>query len=93
MEKLTKLHHKYGEKKEEFFQRIDEFGGWPVGKRYVGFEHSEQRFADFTDEYVSGGWWSTICAADDYYYWKVSQEFKNRIRKEIINGFLLKSMQ
>jgi hypothetical protein len=87
----TRLYHSHpGEKQEDFFKRIDEFGGWPVGKRYVIFAHTDERECEFSDNYVSTGWWTTICDADEYYTWKLSPEGKAKImekaKERIINS-------
>lgn len=56
----------------EFFARIDETGGWPVGYQFVGFEHSDERAAGFCNSPANSGWWTVIANADDYYLWKLS---------------------
>ena len=80
-----KLHHVWTEPISEFFKRIDECGGWPIGKKYVGFEHTDDRHAGFTDNVRCDGWWTTICSSDAYYLWKLSPEAKANWRQKIIN--------
>jgi hypothetical protein len=66
-------------KDDMFFRRIDETGGWPVGFQYVGFEHTTDRDAGFSNNYRNSGWWTTLYSADDYYLWKLSPETLQRI--------------
>ena len=64
---------------DKFFQGIDDTGGWPVGYRYVGFQHSDQRAAGFTNSGQNDGWWTVIADADDYYLWKLSPAALQRV--------------
>jgi len=67
------LRHDYaGLDDSEFFKKIDECGGWPVGFQYVGFEHTDVRAAGFSNSCHNTGWWTTLFNADDYYIWKLS---------------------
>lgn len=78
-----RLHHVWCEDDEKFFARIDQFGGWPVGMKYVSFAHSDERECEFGNHYLRTGWWTTIATADDYYRWKLSPEAMKKIEKEI----------
>jgi len=75
---------------EEFLQRIDDTGGWPLGYQYVSFFHDigDNRYCIFTDTYLRTGWWTTVASADDYYWWKISDERKQKelglARKQLI---------
>jgi len=82
---MNKLKHVWCEPLSNFFARIDECGGWPLGKQYVGFQHSDERLAGFTDTPRSDGWWTTICHVDDYYFWKLSDKAKANWKQKIIN--------
>ena len=77
-----KLHHVWCEPIETFFQRIDECGGWPVGNKYVSFYHSTDRECTFGNINLRTGWWTTIATADEYYFWKLSDEYRAKIREE-----------
>lgn len=77
----TTLHHVWTESDHDFFKRIDECGGWPVGFQYVAFYHDEERRCEFINEHVRNGWWTTIANADDYYWWKISDKAKATIRE------------
>lgn len=63
----------------EFFQMIDDTGGWPIGYHFVGFEHTSERAAGFSCSSTNTGWWTTIASADDYYLWKLSPEALQRV--------------
>lgn len=82
------LYQLWGEKDEQFFARIDEYGGWPVGMRYVSFYHEGPvstvpgRRCEFSNDYRRDGWWTTIHEADDYYRWKLSEKAIRAIRDE-----------
>lgn len=69
------LAHPYaGLKTEDFFAAIDACGGWPLGYRFVGFEHTDERAAGFCNQSINTGWWTVVNSADDYYLWKLSPE-------------------
>lgn len=72
-------HEHMGLKDAEFFAHIDANGGWPLGYRYVGFVHSDDREAGFCNSPRNTGWWTVIASADDYYLWKLSPEALQRI--------------
>ena len=76
------LQHKWCEPNEDFFKRIDKFGGWPCYKKYVQFYHGDNRDCIFSDEYVRNEWWTTVASSDDYYRWKLSPEAINKIKSE-----------
>ena len=84
------LHHQWCEPIQDFFERIDYFGGWPVGNKFVSFEHSETRKCIFGNEYLNTGWWTTICNSDDYYYWKLSDKKIKEIEDNAINVIIRK---
>lgn len=63
----------------DFFQMIDDTGGWPLGYEFVGFEHTDTRAAGFSCSSTNTGWWTTIASADDYYLWKLSPEALQRV--------------
>jgi len=82
--RIELIHTHPGMKMEDFMQAIDNTGGWPVGYTYVSFYHALEysgRYCQFTNNYLQTGWWTTICHADDYYYWKLSEEKKGEILK------------
>lgn len=77
---------------EDFFELIDQSGGWPVGWKYVSFFHDGpigNRYCKFTNHELRTGWWTTICSSDDYYYWKLSDDKKqlliNQAKKDLIH--------
>jgi hypothetical protein len=62
-----------------FFRKIDETGGWPVGYKFVGFVHSDEREAGFCNSSSNDGWWTVVASADDYYLWKLSPVALQRV--------------
>jgi len=72
------LRHWHGTS-DEFFTAIDLHGGWPLGYRYVGFCHSDEREAGFTNSSHNDGWWTVVASSDDYYIWKLTPEAIQRI--------------
>lgn len=83
-----RLHHIWCEPIADFFQRIDEFGGWPLGMKFVSFHHSDERHCEFGGDYLRTGWWTTVASADDYYWWKISDGRKAEISKELRQAFV-----
>jgi hypothetical protein len=83
------LFHKYCESQESFFKKIDNLGGWPVGNKFVTFIHSveSERECYFGNEYKRDGWNTTIYSADEYCWWKISDEGRKRIREEFFQKF------
>ena len=69
-----------------FFERVDELGGWPVGYMYVGFEHTLERKAGFTNSPRNDGWWTVLASTDDYYFWKISDVGKQKIVDRIVRS-------
>lgn len=66
-------------KKAEWFAEIDKHGGWPLGLKYCGFVHTDEREAGFCESPHNDGWWTVIAKADEYYLWKLSPEAVQRI--------------
>jgi len=85
-----RLYHRWMESNPEFFSRIDACGGWPLGKKYVSFFHDIgiERRCEFGDTHLRNEWWTTIATADEYYWWKISTEYKAVIAAEIRNKFV-----
>lgn len=81
--KAARLHHVWCEPLAKFLARIDEFGGWPVGKKYVSFAHNDERECEFGNDYLRTGWWTTICDSDEYYRWKLSPQAIIAIKREV----------
>lgn len=87
---LAGLKHKYaGLSLEDFFVEIDKCGGWPLGFKFVGFEHTDERAAGFCNESHNTGWWTTIASSDDYYLWKLSPEALQRIVDAVVDAIRL----
>jgi hypothetical protein len=82
-------HERPGLSDKDFFARIDANGGWPLGYRYVGFEHTDKRAAGFTNERHNTGWWTVIADADDYYLWKLTPEALQRVADAVVGAVRL----
>lgn len=72
-------HHFPGMKDSDFFALIDATGGWPLDYRSVGFEHTDNRAAGFTNSPNNDGWWTVVADSDDYYLWKLSPAALQRV--------------
>lgn len=83
------LTHRWGAKDEEFFDQIDELGGWPIGYQYVGFEHTDSRAAGFCNAPNNTGWWTILASSDDYFLWKLSPEALQRIADAVRGSIVL----
>lgn len=83
------LRHQYCVPDDVFFAAIDASGGWPVGFRFVGFEHTEQRAAGFCDSPHNDGYWTVIANADDYYLWKLSPLALQRVADAVREAITL----
>jgi hypothetical protein len=86
---MTKLYWLAGEPLENFFARIDSLGGWPLGMSHVWGHHccSHERPVEFGTHDRRDEWWTTICTADDYYWAKISEYYKTRLRNRWIGEF------
>jgi hypothetical protein len=73
----------------DFYVAIDASGGWPLGYRYVGFEHTETRAAGFTNSPHNSGYWTVVADADDYYLWKLSPAALQRIADAVVSSIRL----
>lgn len=72
----------------QFFQMIDDTGGWPVGFAFVGFEHTDDRDAGFCNSSTNSGWWTVVASADDYYLWKLSPKAAQQFADDAVAAFL-----
>jgi hypothetical protein len=71
----------------DFMLRIDATGGWPLGYTHLSWSHSDTRDCMFTTSTNHNEWWSHVITADEYYWWKISQSFKDKIAKQIRKEF------
>lgn len=88
---IVGLSHKWASSGDDatFFQQIDALGGWPVGFQFVGFEHTDERKAGFTNSPNNSGWWTVLASADDYYLWKLSPAALQRVVHAAISAVRL----
>ena len=73
------LAHNWAADPAVFLAAVDATGGWPLGFKYAGFEHTSERDAGFCNSPHNDGWWTVVATADDYYLWKLSPEALQRI--------------
>lgn len=85
-------HSNFTLKDSEFFEMIDATGGWPVGYRYVGFEHTDERDAGFCNSPRNTGWWTVVADSDDYYMWKLSAAALQRIADAVVSSIRLSAV-
>jgi len=95
MEAITRkelIHTNPGMKQDDFLQAVDATGGWPNGFKFVSFYHAaeyEGRICRFSNSGINTGWWTVVCTADDYYWWKLSDAKKTEVvgiaRRQLIS--------
>ena len=86
LERKALVHTHPGMKLDDFMTAIDNTGGWPVAYKFVQFFHGDWytgRTCVFTNSGANTEWWTTVCTADDYYWWKISEVKKAEVKKEI----------
>lgn len=78
-----------GEPVENVFERIRTSGGWPDGKKYLAAFHGCElkRECMFCKMPVRNEWWTTIATRDDYFWWRISPEFKLSLARSTIEEF------
>lgn len=82
-----RLHHRSFDSLDDFMRRVEQYGGWPMDKLWVGFAHSDERECSFTDTNVRSGWHTSMYHRDQYLWWKMTPAMKNEIRKGHRNAF------
>lgn len=72
------------EGEDEFFNKIDQLGGWPPYAKSVVMVHGFSPFNCYFSESreVRDEWNSSVFTSDQYYYWKLSYEAKAKIQDE-----------
>ena len=73
----------------EFFNLIDQFGGWPPTYLYVGFVHSLKREVGFTNNPHNDEYWSVLANKDDYHFSRISQQALDNYAKKIVKQLTL----
>ncbi len=69
---------------DSIFRRLDAAGGWPAGKNYMIRMHGTEPFeCEFSNVYAHTEWWSTVCSIDDYFWWKISDSWKDKLKHQI----------
>ncbi len=87
---MKKLYYCPGDTTEEFFKRIDECGGWPHNAKSLVYRHTgelERSCYFSTLEFVGDEWNTTIYSSDEYYWLKISEDKKTKIKNCIEREF------
>jgi hypothetical protein len=73
---------------DSIFTRLDLVGGWPLGSMYLlRFHGSDQEIeCKFAARPAWNNWWSVVCGRDDYLWWKISDEWKDRFRIRVASS-------
>lgn len=76
---------------EEFFLKIDKFGGWNFEYKYIYLLHGYERHCAFSNvTFPTPEWYTRICTVGDYLWWKISPEKKEKIEQEYFRKFKAK---
>lgn len=87
---MKKLYYCFGDTKEVFFKRIDEFGGWPHNAKSVVYQHTGEleRSCYFSVlENIRDEWNTSVFNSDEYYWWKISENQKEKIKNSFEKEF------
>jgi hypothetical protein len=86
----TRYFHRMRDSMAEVFARIDDNGGWPIDKPFYTMLHEcqEERTCTFTETRMRDEYHTTLFDEDDYFWWKLSGERKQKIKAENYRGFI-----
>jgi len=87
---IEDVYDNLSDKPQDFFERVEKAGGWPIGYKYASFYHSVSnngRDVMFGNERLREPYWTTRYDADDYYWWKISGAKKAVIASKIRRQF------
>lgn len=88
------LYQIWMEPNEVLFARIDECGGWPWNAKSIVMKHTGcggPRPCYFsTAENIRNEWNTSVATADEYYFWKLSDKAKEKLKSELIRDFKVK---
>ena len=89
MDLMDDLHCFADESDDDFFRRIDEFGGWPLDMEYVHVKRTieNKRPCWFSNKPIKDEWNTTQYSRDDYCWWKISSDKKKQIQRTYLNEF------
>jgi hypothetical protein len=79
-------HEHMVDKTESLCAKIDSVGGWNPKAETVKFCHTDRREMAFSDDYGNCGWWTVVLTRDKYYWWKLSEPFKNKVVKKVLES-------
>lgn len=77
---MSEIYRDPGESIEKVFQRIEDAGGFPDGLPFLTSIHGvgTRRMMCFTSHAVRDEWNTTIATRDEYLWWLISDDFKDR---------------
>ena len=87
---MKKLYYCPGDSTETFFKRVDECGGWPHNAKSVGYKHTcelERPCYFSVLENVRDEWNTSLYSSDEYYWWKISEDKKTKIKNSFEKEF------
>lgn len=65
--------------------KVDCAGGWNPLAVCVQFYHGiEDRHCIFNNQNVNTGWWTTVLTRDQYYWQRLSESMKAKVRTDIV---------
>lgn len=87
---MKKLYYCVGDSTEVFFKRIEECGGWPHNAKSVVYRHTVEleRPCYFSIlKNVRDEWNTSVYNSDEYYWWKISEDAKEKIKNSFWKEF------
>lgn len=79
-------HEHMVDKTESLCAKIDSVGGWNPEAETVKFCHTDKREMAFSNDYSNCGWWTVVLTRDEYYWYKLSESFKNKVVKCVLDS-------
>jgi hypothetical protein len=80
------FHHAIRDSIAVLCDKVDAAGGWNPQAVCVQFYHGiEDRHCIFSNQNVNTAWWTTVLTRDEYYWHRISDAKKAKIRRDIVN--------
>ena len=81
---MNNLYTLGGDHQDTLFERIDEYGGWPLEWNYLIVRHTvrTKRPCYFSNINLHDEWNTARYSRDDYLWWKISECRKETIKQE-----------
>lgn len=83
----------HGDSIEKVFQRIEDAGGFPRGKPFLTMLHGVEprQVCRFTAVVFRDEMNTTIASCDQYLWWLISGEYKERLTKAIVGAYKVRT--